>query len=108
MKRKMTNNERVDAARLLAVLDRNAIIGVREVAVLLNTTPECVYQASSPARVAKGGVTLKLPPKVESIGRRAGWRHGDIRDLIGHCAADTAAAPPNPKPTSKMGRPRQV
>ena len=103
----MTSNERVDAARLLAVLDRDAIIGVREVAVLLNTTPGRVYQASSPARVAKGDVTLKLPPKVKSIGRRAGWYHGEIRDLVGHCAADTAAASPKGMPQPKMGRPRQ-
>ena len=110
MTRKLTNSERIRIARLLAVLDRNAVIGVREIAVLANTTLNFVYQASSPSRVAKGDISLKLPPRVKSIGRRAGWLHGDIRDMLGHCVADSPAltqeALPPSEPTRRKGRPR--
>ena len=108
--RKLTDSERIRIARLLAVLDRNAVIGVREVAVLANTTPDRVYQASSAARVAKGGISLKLPPRVKAIGRSAGWLHGDIRDMLGQCIADSAPlkqeAPPPAEPARRTGRPR--
>lgn len=112
MAKKLTDGERIHIARLLAVLDRNAVIGVREIAVLANTTPERVYQASSEARMAKGGLSFKLPPKVKCLGRRAGWLHGDIRDMLGHCITDPVheaqkSLPPN-EPARRKGRPRQA
>ena len=112
MTRKLTDNDRIRIARLLAVLDRNAVIGVREIAVLANTTPDRVYQASSTARVAKGGISLKLPPRVTSIGRSAGWLHGDIRDMLGQCVTDSAPlkqeALPPAEPNRRKGRPRRA
>ena len=110
MARKLTDSERIRIARLLAVLDRNAVIGVREIAVLANTTPSRVYQASSTARVAKGGISLLLPPRVKAIGRRAGWLHGDVRDMLGQCASDATPleqkAPPPTEVARRKGRPR--
>lgn len=112
MSTKLTDGERIRIARLLAVLDRNAVIGVREIAVLANTTPDRVYQASSEARMAKGGLSFKLPPKVKCLGRRAGWLHGDVRDMLGHCIADSASeaqkALPPAEPAMRKGRPRQA
>ena len=109
---KLTDDERIRIARLLAVLDRNAVIGVREIAVLANTTPDRVYQASSSARVAKGGISLKLPPRVTSIGRSAGWLHGDVRDMLGHCISDSVSEAQKsllpPEPAMRKGRPRQA
>lgn len=118
MKRDLTDAERVAIARYLAVLDRGAVIGVREVAVLANTTPNCVYQATSEKRLARGDVTLKLPPRLRSIGRRVGWLHGDIRDMLGHCSSNgtngtatpptTSDATAKPKAAARMGRKRQA
>lgn len=118
MKRNLTDAERVAIARYLAVLDRGAVIGVREVAVLANTTPNCVYQATSEKRLARGDITLKLPPRLKSIGRRVGWLHGDIRDMLGHCSSDGAngAAMAHPaadaaakaKTSARMGRKRKA
>lgn len=112
MAKKLTDGDRIRIARLLAVLDRNVVIGVREVAVLANTTPDRVYQASSDARVAQGGLSFRLPPKVQCLGRRAGWLHGDIRDMLGKCAGDFASEaqkslPPD-EPAKKKGRPRRA
>ena len=118
MKRDLTDAERFAIARYLSVLDRGAVIGVREVAVLANTTPNCVYQATSEKRLARGDITLKLPTRVKSIGRRVGWLHGDIRDMLGHCSSDgaigTATTQPvadaaaKAKTAARMGRKRKA
>lgn len=118
MKRDLTDAERIAIARYLAVLDRGAVIGVREVAVLANTTLNCVYQATSEKRVARGDISLKLPPRVKSIGRRVGWLHGEIRDMLGHCSSDGVNATATPQPiadatanattTVRMGRRRKA
>lgn len=99
MKRRLTDQERIKIARYLAVLDRDAVIGVREVAVLANTTPNFVYQATSPKRAARGDITLKLPPRVQSIGRRVGWLHGDVRDMLGHCSVAPSSQTDSTQPS---------
>jgi len=110
--KKLTNADRIDIALRLAAMDRNVIIGVCEVAVLHNTTVGRIYQASSPAAVARGTVTLQLPEKVKCNGRRAGWLHGQVRDMIGTCetrltiGADKSRSPADRK--GRNGRPRQV
>lgn len=80
--KKLTESERLEIAKRLAVSDRQMLIGVREVAVLFNTSVASIQQACSAKRIARGDVTLKLPPRVSGLGRRVAWRHGDIRDCL--------------------------
>lgn len=89
---KLTEADRLAIARRLAVMDRQMIIGVREVAVLYNTTIASVQQACSKKRIARGDVALKLPPQVKGLGRRVAWFHGDVRDLLTQAHAASPAA----------------
>ena len=68
--KKLTNEDRIEIIRRLAVMDRNMVIGVAEVAVLHNTTIANVHQACSPARIARGWLNLHLPQRVQNNGRR--------------------------------------
>lgn len=88
---KLTETDRLAIAKRLAVMDRQMIIGVREVAVLYNTTIASVQQACSKKRIARGDVTLKLPPQVNGLGRRVAWFHGDVRDLLTKAQAASPA-----------------
>lgn len=110
-RQKLTSTDRFEITRRLAVMDRDVVIGVAEVAVLHGTTIDRVYQASSAARAKKGHMTLRLPEKVKTNGRRAGWLHGEVRDLIGSCKPQPAATSPVPEnrisqEPIRMGRPR--
>lgn len=80
--KKLTEAERLEITKRLAVLDPQMLIGVREVAVSLNTSVASIQQACSAKRIARGDVTLKLPPRVSGLGRRVAWRYGDIRDYL--------------------------
>ncbi len=99
--KKLTQLERTEIARRLSVLDRDAILGVEELAVLFNTTVARIYQASSPLRQSQCGMTLQLPEKVLINGRRACWLHGQVRDAIAQLAARPAPtkAPPQEQAT---------
>lgn len=112
MTQRLTDQERLKIARLLAVLDRDAVIGVNEVAVLLNTTRDRIYQASSAARMARGDVLLRLPERVRIIGRRLGWRHGDIRDLLlptkPESSQGSSGAQQGATASKPIGRPRKA
>jgi hypothetical protein len=118
----LTEAERLEIAKRLAVLDRQMLVGVREVAVLLNTSVASIQQACSARRIARGDVTLKLPPRVNGLGRRVAWRHGDIRDCLEplqtttpaiatigvpahHCAQPASGAAKGP---TRMGRKRKA
>jgi hypothetical protein len=110
MTKKLNVQERIRIAHYLSVLDHDAVVGVDEVAVLLNTTPARVYQASSVARLARGDISLRLPPRLLILGRRLGWRHGDIRALLGTVGAPPTTERENTRknPTEKrLGRPRK-
>lgn len=110
MTKKLNDRERLRLARLLAVLDHDAVIGVDEVAVLLNTTPARIYQASSVARLARGDVRLRLPPRIPVLGRSLRWRHGDIRAMLRTAAeatADQRERGPVEPGEKRLGRPRK-
>lgn len=99
--KKLSEAERLAITKRLAVMDRNVVIGVREVAVLYNSTIPSVQQACSTKRLEKGGVNLKLPPRLQGLGRRVAWLHGDVRDALALCLppAPTPIASPDSDPT---------
>ena len=90
--KKLSEADRLAITKRLAVMDRNVVIGVREVAVIYNTTVAAIQQACSAMRVARGDVSLRLPQRVQGIGRRVGWLHGDVRDLLERGRAQAAAS----------------
>jgi len=94
--RKLTEAERLTIAKRLAVLDRHVVIGVREVAVIYNTSVAAVQQACSAMRVARGDVGLVLPPRLQGLGRRVGWLHGDVRDFLAKGRPQLAVTAPAP------------
>jgi hypothetical protein len=94
--RKLTEADRLTIAKRLAVLDRNIVIGVREVAVIYNTSVAAVQQACSAMRVARGDVGLVLPPRLQGLGRRVGWLHGDVRDFLAKGRPQSAVTAPAP------------
>lgn len=89
--KKLTEAERLEIARRLAVMDRQMLVGVREVAVLYNTSIASIQQACSKNRLARGDVALRLPPRVGGLGRRVVWLHGDVRDCVAQAHAQTQA-----------------
>ncbi len=99
--KKLTEADRLAITKRLAAMDRGVIIGVREVAVLYNSTVPSVQQACSTKRLEKGGVNLKLPPRLQGLGRRVAWLHGDVRDALALCLppAPTPVASPDSDPT---------
>jgi hypothetical protein len=80
--KKLTDAERLEIVKRLAVMDRQMLVGVREVAVLLNTSVASIQQACSKMRIARGDVALKLPQRVGGLGRRVAWLYGDVRDFL--------------------------
>ena len=88
---KLTEADRLAITKRLAAMDRDMLIGVREVAVLFNTTVASIQQACSTMRIARGGVNLRLPRRIEGIGRRVAWLHGEVRDAL---AASQVPQPP--------------
>jgi hypothetical protein len=93
---KLTEADRLTIAKRLAVLDRHVVIGVREVAVIYNTSVAAVQQACSAMRVARGDVGLVLPPRLQGLGRRVGWLHGDVRDFLANGRPQSAVTAPAP------------
>lgn len=94
--KKLSERDRLAIAKRLAVSDRSVVIGVREAAVIYNTTVAAIQQACSSMRVARGDVTLRLPPRVQGLGRRVGWLLGDVRDLLERSRDQLAAAATGP------------
>lgn len=92
--RKLSDAERLEIARRLAVMDRQMLVGVREVAVLYNTTVASIQQACSVKRIARGDVALRLPERVSGLGRRVAWLHGDVRDCIAQAQAHAGSTAP--------------
>jgi hypothetical protein len=89
--KKLTEVERLEIARRLAVMDRQMLVGVREVAVLYNTSIASIQQACSKNRLARGDVALRLPPRIGGLGRRVVWLHGDVRDCVAQAHAQAQA-----------------
>lgn len=96
--KKLTEADRLTIAKRLAVLDRNVVVGVREVAVIYNTSVAAVQQACSAMRMARGDIGLRLPPRLQGLGRRVGWLHGDVRDFLASGRESLAAGPSVPVP----------
>lgn len=94
--KKLSEADRLAIAKRLAVSDRNVVIGVREVAVIYNKSIGAIQQACSSMRVARGDVTLRLPPRVQGLGRRVGWLLGDVRDLLDRSRSQGAATASRP------------
>jgi len=88
---KLTEADRLEIAKRLAVMDRQMLVGVREVAVLYNTSIASIQQACSKNRLARGDVALRLPPRVGGLGRRVVWLHGDVRDCVAQAHAQALA-----------------
>lgn len=99
--RKLTEADRLTIAKRLAALDRHVVIGVREVAVIYNTSVAAVQQACSAMRVARGDVGLVLPPRLQGLGRRVGWMHGDVRDFLAKGRPQSAVTAPAPMQADK-------
>jgi predicted DNA-binding transcriptional regulator AlpA len=72
------------------------IIGVLEVAVLLNTTERCIYKFSSQA-------PQKLPPKITIFGKKLAWRLGTCRQWIRSLETEASITIVQSK---RIGRPR--
>jgi predicted DNA-binding transcriptional regulator AlpA len=72
------------------------IVGVLEVAILLNTTEGCVYKLSSQE-------PQKLPPRITIFGKKLAWRLGTCRQWIRGLKTDK---PDTIFQTKRIGRPR--
>lgn len=91
--KKLTEAERLEIARRLAVMDRQMLVGVRELAVIYNTTVASIQQACSSTRVARGDVALRLPQRVAGLGRRVAWVYGDVRDCLAQVSSAAGILP---------------
>lgn len=115
---RLTDLQRLAIARRLRVSSEDAVVGVREAAVLYNTSVERIHQATAPTKVLAGKVTLKLPPSLPGLnGRQKVWRLGDLLEAIRAASAAAKAVGPATAnsasegrgasaPASRMGRPR--
>jgi len=122
VKRELDQSKRTELAKRLSASGDDFVVGVLEVAVLLNTTPGYIYQAISPARLSRGGISLHLPPTLNIGGRKKLWRLGDIFALLRSAApvvrptdlGDRSAnkggshlEAPSAGRSSRLGRPRR-
>lgn len=85
----------------LAKLDDDQVIGVDELAALLDTSAGMIYRLgyASPD---------KLPPRLTCFGRRAAWRLGTCREWVRSLPTEAGQPMQNTlEPTRpRMGRPR--
>jgi predicted DNA-binding transcriptional regulator AlpA len=84
----------------LANMHDDQVIGVPELAAMLDTSPGMIY------RLAYVG-NAKLPPRLTSFGRKLAWRLGTCREWLRALPVDGGrggVVAPSTRP--RMGRPR--
>lgn len=85
----------------LSSFDDDQVINVRELSVLLGTTPANVYKLSC-------HTPSSLPPRLEGFGRRLAWRFGTCKAWV-RARDGVMASPSYTEPqTRRTGRPRMA
>jgi predicted DNA-binding transcriptional regulator AlpA len=85
--------------KLLAGMHDDQLIGVSELAVMLNTSSGMIY------RLAYVG-SPKLPPRITTFGRKLTWRLGTCREWLRAQPVDGGHRSPEVVGTKRIGRPR--
>jgi hypothetical protein len=83
---------------ILQQLHDDQVIGVIDLALLMNTSPRFIYKLSSSA-------PTKLPPRLVAFGRKLAWRVGTCRAWIRNLEVNPEVAS-SLNTVKRLGRPR--